>query len=121
VRVEGVEGESGQEGLIWTNVVEADSGRRLRLDYRMVASDRDSRLCWEHQLEGTAFSGHLVRQAVEVELSDAPGGTRVAVTAIGELKGAARLAGPSLKSDQKKLLDGALKRLTEALEEQADS
>ena len=51
-----------------------------------------------------------------MELSDAPGGTRVAVTAVGELKGAARLAGPSLKSDQKKLLDGALGRLSEALE-----
>ncbi|MFM9045155.1 MAG: SRPBCC family protein [Solirubrobacterales bacterium] len=117
VRVEAVEGQSGEEGLIWTNVVEADSGRRLRLDYRMVDSDRASRLCWEHLLEGTAFSGHLVRQAVEVELSDAPEGTRVAVTAIGELKGAARLAGPSLKSDQKKLLDEALGRLSEALEE----
>lgn len=115
--MEAVEGQSGEEGLIWTNVVEADSGRRLRLDYRMVDSDRGSRLCWEHLLEGTAFSGHLARQAVEVELSDAPEGTRVAVTAIGELKGAARLAGPSLKSDQKKLLDEALERLSQALEE----
>ena len=59
--MEAVEGNPGQEGLIWTNVVEADSGRRLRLDYLMVASDRDSKLCSEHQLEGTAFSGHLVR------------------------------------------------------------
>lgn len=115
--MEAVEGPAGEPGLVWTNVVEADSGRRLRLDYRMVESDLDSRLGWEHILEGTAFSAHLTRQAVEVTLSSDPQGTRVAVTAIGELKGAAKLAGPSLKSDQKKLLDEALGRLAEALEE----
>lgn len=114
--MEAVEGPAGLPGLIWTNVVEADSGRRLRLDYRMVEVETDSKLGWEHILEGTAFSAHLSRQLVEVGLSRATEGTRVAVTVIGELKGAAKLAGPSLKSDQKKLLDEALGRLAEALE-----
>lgn len=115
--MEGIEGPAGEPGLVWTNVVEADSGRRLRLDYRMVQCEADSKLGWEHILEGTAFSAHLTRQAVEVELSGDTQGTRVAVTATGELRGAAKLAGPSLKSDQKKLLDEALRRLAGALEE----
>ena len=117
--MEAIEGPAGEPGLVWTNVVQADSGRRLRLDYQMVESELDSKLGWEHILEGTAFSAHLTRQAVEVRLSDGPQGTALAVTATGELKGAAKLAGPSLKSDQKKLLDEALGRLVVALEEGA--
>lgn len=116
VRVESVEGADESEGLVWTTVVEADSRRRLRLDYEMVEVERPDRLSWEHRLEGTVFGSHLARQATELTIRPSNRGAIVGVTLIGELRGAARLAGPSLKSDQKKLLAEALDRLRERLE-----
>lgn len=116
VRVEYVQGEPGAPGLQWTSVVEADSRRRLRLDYEMVLAERPDLLRWEHRLEGTAFGAHLARQATEFELVPREGGTTIRATLTGELRGAAKLAGPSLKSDQKKLLGTALESLGEILE-----
>ena len=117
VRVESVEGTNGEPGLIWTSVVEADSGRRLRLDYELVECDLGSRLLWEHRLEGTAFGAHLARQATEIEITATDRGAAVEVGLAGELRGAAKLAGPSLKSDQKKLLQSALEALRAAVVE----
>ena len=117
VRVESVEGTKGESGLLWTSVVEADSGRRLRLDYELVEVDRGSRLLWEHRLEGTAFGAHLARQATEIVVTGSDRGTVVEVGLAGELRGAAKLAGPSLKSDQKKLLESALEALRVAVVE----
>jgi uncharacterized protein YndB with AHSA1/START domain len=114
VRVEAIEGVPGQAGLLWTSVVEADSGRRLRLDYEMVEVDPGARLIWEHRLEGTAFGAHLVRQSTEVTVAGRDGKATIDVRLSGELRGAAKLAGPSLKSDQKKLLAVALERLAGA-------
>ncbi len=111
VRVEAIEGVPGQAGLIWTSVVEADSGRRLRLDYEMVEVEPGARLLWEHRLEGTAFGAHLARQSTEITVVDRDGKVTIDVGLNGELRGAAKLAGPSLKSDQKKLLAAALERL----------
>jgi carbon monoxide dehydrogenase subunit G len=116
VRVEYLEGEPGTPGLQWTAVVEADSRRRLRLDYELVVAERPDRILWEHRLEGTVFGTHLARQATEVELVPGERGTKIRVTLTGELRGAAKLAGPSLKSDQKKLLETALESLGESLE-----
>ena len=116
VRVEFLEGAPGEPGLVWTSVVEADSRRRLRLDYELTVADRPSQIVWEHRLEGTAFGAHLTRQATEIAITPSGEGTRVEVTLTGELRGAAKLAGPSLKSDQKKLLDRALEGLRERLE-----
>lgn len=97
-------------------MVEADSGRRLRLDYEMVKVETGRFLEWEHRLEGTAFGAHLVRQSTEVLLEGEGGAVTVELGLKGELKGAAKLAGPSLKGDQKKLLEAALARLGAELE-----
>ena len=115
VRVEAVEGIPGQPGLLWTSVVEADSGRRMRLDYELVEAEPGRRLVWEHRLEGTAFGAHLTRQATEVVLRGGEGEVELDLGLSGELRGAAKLAGPSLKSDQKKLLEAALERLQAGL------
>lgn len=114
--MEFLEGAPGEPGLVWTSVVEADSRRRLRLDYELTVASRPSQIAWEHRLEGTAFGAHLTRQATEIAITPSGEGTRVEVTLTGELRGAAKLAGPSLKSDQKKLLDRALEGLRARLE-----
>lgn len=79
-------------------------------------ADRPDWILWEHRLEGTAFGAHMTKQATELELVQDEEGTTIRVTLTGELRGAAKLAGPSLKSDQKKLLEGALQTLKERLE-----
>lgn len=114
--MESLEGTPGEAGLVWTNVVEADSGRRLRLDFEMVKLAEPVEVEWEHRLEGTAFGVHLVRQATMLRISPDSLGAKVEATLSGELKGAAKLAGPSLKSDQKKLLESALGQLKQCLE-----
>lgn len=116
VRVEFLDGQPGEPGLRWTSVVEADSRRRLRLDYEMLVAERPGRLLWEHNLEGTAFGAHMAKQATAVDLTASGDGTTIGVTLTGELKGTAKLAGPSLKSDQKKLLGTALEHLASRLE-----
>lgn len=117
-RVEDVAGRPGAERTRWTNVLQADSGRLLRLDYRCVHANRPSRYEWEQELEGTAFEKHLVRQAVEIRIDPSrEGGSQVALTAVHTLKGTAKLAGFAMRKGQRNLLDSALASLAELLEE----
>lgn len=97
-------------------VLEADSGRRMRLDYACAGAERPSHVVWFHELEGTRFSEHLNRQQTTVVIEPVTGGSRVKITSDGELKGAAKLASFALKSDQKKMLEQALDGLSAALD-----
>lgn len=117
VRVEDIAGKAGDERSRWTAVLESDSGRMLRLDYRCSAATRPSRFVWEQELEDTAFSKHLLRQAVEARIEPGGDGSRVTLTAIHELRGSARLAGFAMKKSQRQLLDDALDGLTAAIGE----
>lgn len=83
----------------------------------MVRVEPGRLLEWEHRLEGTAFGAHLVRQSTEVLLDGEGGSVTVELALKGELRGAAKLAGPSLKGDQKKLLEAALARLKMEMED----
>ena len=116
VAVEFIEGSPGDAGLRWTMVLEADSGRRMRLDYAFAEAVEPSRLVWFHELEGTRFSEHLNRQQTTISIESVEAGSRVTITSDGELKGAAKLASLALKSDQKKMLEQALDGLSSALE-----
>lgn len=116
VGVEFVEGQPGEEGAEWTKILEAESGRRMRLDYRCLEADRPARMTWAHELEGTRFEEHLIRQSTSLQLSEEESGCRVTITTEGELRGAAKLASLALKGDQKKMLDQALGALPEAIQ-----
>lgn len=111
VRVEHVAGRPGAARTRWTNVLAADSGRKLRLDYCCLSSSRPERYEWEHELEGTPFADHLLRQVNEVRLSPQGAGTEVRLTSTHTLKGSARLAGFAMKRSQKEMLEGALNGL----------
>lgn len=109
VRVEDVSGNQGAERSRWTCVLAAESGRLLRLDYRCSDSNRPGRYEWEHELTGTPFEKHLVRQATRFRIEPGENGeTRVEVTAIHSLRGTAKLAGFAMRKGQRKLLDSAL-------------
>ncbi len=117
-RVEAVEGRPGAARTRWTNVLTADSGRRLRLDYRCLASTRPERYQWEHELEGTPFSEHLLSQQTEIRLAPAKGGTRVEIRSIHTLRGSARLAGFAMKRSQRQMLEVALAGLEQVFTEE---
>ncbi len=112
VRVEDVAGGAGAARTRWTAVLGADSGRMLRLDYRCTAATRPGRYEWEHELEGTPYEAHLVRQSFEVRITDADGQAEVSLTTVNTLRGTARIAGFSMKKGQRELLDEALEALT---------
>ncbi len=111
VRVEDIAGRPGAEGTRWTNVLAADSGRKLRLDYRCVASQSPDRYAWEHELEGTPFADHMTSQTTEIVLEPAGGGTKMRITSTHTLKGTAKLAGFAMKRSQTDMLEAALNRL----------
>ena len=115
-RVENVDGAAGKDRTRWTNVLAADSGRRLRLDYRCVAASRPKRYMWEHELEGTMFEEHMKSQTTEILLEPDGQGTEMTVISVNELRGSARIAGFTMKKSQRELIDQALDSLEEALE-----
>ncbi|MCO5315610.1 MAG: hypothetical protein M9938_05560 [Solirubrobacterales bacterium] len=115
-RIEDVAGKPGSERTRWTSVLQADSGRLLRLDYRCTAANRPVRYEWEQELEGTAFEKHLLRQAILVGIEASSPGATVTITAVHQLKGTAKLAGFAMKKGQRQLLDSALESLAELLE-----
>lgn len=108
VRVEHVAGKPGAARTRWTNVLAADSGRKLRLDYCCLASNRPERYQWEHELEGTPFADHMLRQVSEIHLVPHPEGTEIRVSSTHTLRGSARLAGFAMKRSQKEMLEAAL-------------
>ncbi len=118
-RVENVDGKPGTARTQWTNVLAADSGRKLRMDYRCIGATRPERYVWEHELSGTPFEEHLQNQTTEIQLSPGEGGTEITLTASHTLRGSARLAGFMMKKTQKQMLDQALAALATVFEEPA--
>lgn len=118
-RVENVDGKAGTSRTQWTNVLAADSGRKLRMDYRCVGATRPERYIWEHELSGTPFEEHLQNQTTEVRLRPGDGGTEISLTATHTLRGSARLAGFMMKKTQKQMLDQALAALGTVFEKSA--
>lgn len=108
LRVEDMAGRPGAERTRWTCVLGADSGRMLRLDYRCSGATRPVRYEWEHELDGTPYERHLVRQAVEARIDAEGEGSEVRLTTVNSLRGTAKIAGFSMKKNQKQLLDHAL-------------
>ena len=110
-RVEDVDGKPGTARTRWTNVMAADSGRKLRMDYICTGATRPERYEWEHELEGTPFEDHMARQWTEIRLKPSGEGTEISLTANHTLRGSARLAGFMMKKTQREMLDRALDSL----------
>ena len=117
VRVEDIAGRPGSERTRWTCVLGADSGRRLRLDYRCTGATRPVRYEWEHELDGTPYQEHLVQQSFEARIEPAGEGSEVTLTTVNTLRGSARIAGWTMKKNQRGLIDAALAALAAAFGE----
>ena len=108
IRVEDVAGRAGAERTRWTSVLEADSGRKLRMDYCCTGATRPQRYSWEHELEGTQFEKHMSCQTTDLRLAPADGGTEISLTSVHGLKGGARVAGFMMRRSQREMIDRAL-------------
>ncbi len=120
VRVEDVSGKAGAERTRWTCVLGADSGRRLRLDYRCTGATRPGRYEWEHELEGTPYESHLARQSFDARIEADGDSSVVTLTTVNTLRGSARLAGFTMKKGQKGLIDTALVSLAEVFSDEGE-
>lgn len=120
LRVEGVSDTPMVEGGIWTKVLEAGSGRRLRLDYTCVEMGAPSLIAWTHELRDTGLENHLRSQSTRIELTGIEGGTEVRITADADLKGTAKLVSPAMKKEQRRMVEGAISGLTDALGESTE-
>jgi len=116
-RIEDVAGKPRAERTRWTSVLQADSGRLLRLDYRCTAATRPVRYEWEQELEGTPFEKHLARQAVLIAIEPSAVGSRLSISTVHSLRGTAKLAGFAMRKGQRSLLDEALDGLADLLPE----
>lgn len=110
-RVEQVQERKRGTGTLWTNVMETQSGRTVRADFRCLYSKQPSSYAWEQEIEGSPFAKVLRSSATKVELADDDGGTRVTIVADQRLRGMSRLGGFMVKRATGTQLDMALDRL----------
>ncbi len=116
-RVEDVRGSAGAKRAQWTTVLETDSGRPVRADFRCASAARPERYVWEQRVEGSPFAKVLRSSRLEIRLERADGATAVALTSDERLRGISRLGGPMLRRAARRRLDLALAGIEEALVE----
>lgn len=112
-RVERVEGVSGAG---WTSVLRSKRDNVVRIDWVVELSKRPARRRWAQEVAGTAFERIFTRNAVQVSLEPAPGGTEVMLELEQEVRGWARLAPWVLRRAMRRQLEAALDGLAGAVE-----
>lgn len=114
IRVEDVTGR-GQRAR-WTSVLETDTQKGVRADFRCTASTERERYVWSQDLAGTAFERILAQAGLEIKLAPAgTGQTSVSLTSEERLKGLSRLGAPMMRGAVRKRLDEAFEGIERAL------
>jgi hypothetical protein len=109
VRVEGVEDDR------FTQVFQTKRGRAVRMDFRVVASERPWRRAWAQEIEGTPFERVLHESLIEVALEPDGAGTRVTIAQRQKLRGYSKTGGFLLRRATGSKLQEALDGLVRAL------
>jgi uncharacterized protein YndB with AHSA1/START domain len=102
------------EGGRFTQVFRIGRGRRIRLDFRVIASDPPYRRAWEQLIESGALARVLRESITEVVLEPEGEGTRVTIEQRQKLRGFLRggfLWSRSRRRRLEQVLDG-LERIT---------
>lgn len=99
----------------WTIVMTTERGRGVRADYHCTGSTAERRYAWEQEIAGTPFERILRESRVEIELDEAPAGSRVTLTSEERLRGLSRLGATMLRGASKRRLDEALTGIEHAL------
>ena len=115
IRVENVQGSAGERRSHWTTVLETQSGRPVRADFRCLSSAINERFIWEQQIPDTPFERVLRSSVLEIHLEPKPQGTEVKLTSRQTLRGLSRLGSPMMRRATGRILVTALDGLEEAV------
>jgi uncharacterized protein YndB with AHSA1/START domain len=119
-RVEDVHERRRGSGTQWTMVLETQSGKSVRAEYRCLYSRDGEAYAWEQEVEGSPFAKVLKSSQTRFELRPVDGGTSVTAEQEQRLRGVSRFGGGLLlRRPMGAQLDEALERLGETLEAQA--
>jgi uncharacterized protein YndB with AHSA1/START domain len=113
-RVEDVEGPAGGRAH-WTTVLETDSGKGVRADYRCTGATAPQRYEWEQQIEGTPFERVLRASKLEIALAPAGSATKVTLTSSESLRGISKLGATMMRGAARQRLDDALTAIDRVL------
>ncbi len=92
----------------FTEVLETETGRAMRADFRVVESRARARRAWEQEVDGTPFERVFAASMTSVALEPADGGTRVTLVVRQKLRGPARFGGWVVRRATGRVLDQAL-------------
>ena len=92
----------------WTQVLRTERGRTVRADYTLVDAEPLRRIAWRQELEESPFERIFSSAVTGVEIAEADGGTRVALTSSEKLRGRYKLGGFVVRRAARRRLDDAL-------------
>jgi uncharacterized protein YndB with AHSA1/START domain len=114
-RVENVRGQPGARRSQWTAVLETESGRPVRADFRCLSSAENERYVWEQDVADTPFERILKSSVVEIHLAPSQAATEVRLVSRQALRGLSRLGSPMMRRATQRTLDEALEDLDAAI------
>jgi uncharacterized protein YndB with AHSA1/START domain len=100
----------------WTTVLASPKGKSVRMDYSRVEVTEPTRLVWRQEVDQSPFERILAEATTSVELSEADGGTRVAIELDQKPRGWARLAPLQFRAAGKRQVEGAVEGLERLFE-----
>jgi uncharacterized protein YndB with AHSA1/START domain len=115
IRVENVRGGTAERRSYWTTVLETQSGRPVRADFRCLSSAANDRFVWEQEVADTPFERILRSSVLEIHLQPVDSATEVELRSRQSLRGLSRLGSPMMRRATGRNLDEALDALQQAL------
>jgi uncharacterized protein YndB with AHSA1/START domain len=92
----------------FTEVLQTDSGKSVRADFRLTALEAPREIRWTQDIEGTPFERILAAADVAVRLTADGDATRVELELRQKLRGFARFGGFMVRGASRRALDDAL-------------
>ncbi len=92
----------------FTAVYGTSKGRPIRADYRITDVRPPEHRRWDQVVEGSPFERFISAFAVEADVEERDGGSRVTLTAVQKLRGMSRFGGFLAKRGMRRQLDEAL-------------
>lgn len=92
----------------WTTVLTSPKGKSVRMDYTRVHAAEPTRLVWRQEVEQSPFERILAEATTSLDLSEAEGGTHVAIELDQKPRGWARFAPLQFRAAGTRQVQGAL-------------
>jgi carbon monoxide dehydrogenase subunit G len=92
----------------FTEVLETETGRSMRADFKVLESRAGTARAWEQEVEGTPFERVFAASVTSVALEPLDEGTRVTLVVRQKLRGPARFGGWVVRRATGRVLDEAL-------------